>query len=126
MFNSKKTYCWVLITGIILMAVLAAGLFCLKGYKTTAESNKPLEQTPKAKEIVLYNWEDYTNKSILEDFQKKYGIQVILKEYKTPDMMLSEIQSRPQEYDVLMLPDETVFVLRQCRLLTELDLSKIA
>ena len=83
-------------------------------------------QTPKAKEIVFYNWKDYTDKSVLKEFEKKFGIKVILKEYETRDMMLSEIQSAPEKFDVIVASDSvSVSILKQCRLLMELDLSKI-
>ena len=80
---------------------------------------------PKAKQISLYNWKDYTDKSILEDFEKKTGIKVILKEYETKDMMISEIQSEPEKFDVIIATDTTVPLLKQYKLITVLDLSKI-
>ncbi len=79
----------------------------------------------KAGKIVLYNWKDYTDKSILDDFEKETGIKVILEEYETKDMMLSEVQSEPEKFDVLIASDSTVSFLKQFRLISELDLSKI-
>lgn len=78
-----------------------------------------------AREIVFYNWEDYTDKSLLEDFQKETGIKVILKEFKTQDEMIAQLQSQPENYDVLLSDDQTSNLLRQYRLLAKLDLSKI-
>lgn len=77
------------------------------------------------KEIVFYNWKDYTDLSILEDFEKRFGIKVILKEYETKDMMLSEVQSNPSAYDVIEATDSTVSLLGEYRVLTEIDLTKI-
>ena len=87
--------------------------------------NHTYAQPSKAKEIVLYNWKDYTVKSVLEDFEKKFGIKVILREFETKDMMLSEVQSEPEKFDVIVATDITVTLLRECRLLAELDLAKI-
>lgn len=77
-----------------------------------------------AKEIVFYNWKDYTDQSVLDDFQKQFGIKVMLKEYETKDMMLSEVQSYPGEFDVINAVD-AVPLLIQFRLIEELDLSRI-
>lgn len=79
----------------------------------------------KKNEIVFYNWKDYTNKSILEDFEKEFGIKVVLKEYDTEDVMLPEVQSAPEKYDVIVTSGAAVFPLREYRLLAELDLAKI-
>jgi len=77
------------------------------------------------REIVFYNWEDYTDKSLLEDFQKETGIKVILKEFKTQDEMIAELQSQPENYDVILADDQTAGLLEQYRLLAKLDLTKI-
>ncbi|HRZ86266.1 MAG TPA: spermidine/putrescine ABC transporter substrate-binding protein [bacterium] len=100
--------------------ILAALLFCLPALAHGA----PQKDDHTDKEIVLYNWKEYTDRSVLDDFEKQYGIKVILKEFETGDMMISEVQSDPGKYDVMVATD-TVLVLKQLRLLAELDLSKI-
>ncbi len=77
------------------------------------------------KEIVFYNWKDYTDKTILEDFEKKFGIKVILKEFETEDMMLSKFQSEPENYDVVIVSGVSVHMLKEYRLVAELDLTQI-
>lgn len=77
------------------------------------------------KEVVYYNWKDYTDNTVLEDFEKKTGIKVILKEYETREEMISEVQSNPGEYDVINASDSSVSSLIQYRLVAELDLTKI-
>lgn len=77
------------------------------------------------KQVFFYNWYEYTDQAILDDFEKQYGIKVVLREYETKDMMLSEIQSEPGAFDVILASDETVRVLIQSKLLEELDLTKI-
>jgi spermidine/putrescine transport system substrate-binding protein len=78
------------------------------------------------KEIVFYNWKDYTEKSVLEDFQKKSGIHVVLKEYTTRDMMFSEVQSEPEKFDVILATDVAVSLLKRYRLISEIDASKVS
>lgn len=79
----------------------------------------------KAKEIVFYNWEEYTDKSLLEDFRKQTGIKVILKEFKTQDEMIAELQSQPENFDVILMDDQSIGLLEQYRLIAPLDLAKI-
>ncbi|MHB0945740.1 MAG: ABC transporter substrate-binding protein [Sedimentisphaerales bacterium] len=82
-------------------------------------------QPPATKQIVFYTWKEYIDKSILEDFEKQFDIKVILKEYETRDMMLSEVQSESEQFDVILATDITVPLLIKYRLLAELDLTKI-
>lgn len=77
------------------------------------------------KEISFYTWKEFIDTTILEDFEKEYGIKVNLKEYETRDMMFSEIESAPEEFDVILATDVTLPMLIQSRLLGELDLTKI-
>jgi len=108
---------------IAIVIVLLAGMFAgLKIKKLLFQNEEANVSSPK--EMVFYTWKDYTDKSVLKDFQKQFGIKVILKEYETRDMMISEIQSEPANFDVIVAPD-VVPALMQRKLLMKLDLSKI-
>lgn len=108
---------------IAVLTVVIASLCALK--RTTRQIMGPDVSDDKQDKIVLYAWKDYIDSSILEDFEKETDIRVILKEYETSDMAISEVQNHPQDYDVIIAYDYTVDVFKQIRAIQKLDLSKI-
>lgn len=99
----------------------AAGLLIVLGLTVIAGNG----YAQKPREVVFYNWKEYTDKSVIEDFEKQTGIKVVLKEYDTSDMMLSEVQSDPAGFDVISATDDSAALLIKSKLLAELDPSKI-
>ncbi|MCP4132741.1 MAG: spermidine/putrescine ABC transporter substrate-binding protein [bacterium] len=75
--------------------------------------------------VVIYNWKDYTNPTIIKDFEKETGIKVTLKEYKTTDMAIAELQTNPGVYDIIVINHEGIMQLVHLKLVHEFDLSKI-
>ncbi|MFA6186187.1 MAG: spermidine/putrescine ABC transporter substrate-binding protein [Phycisphaerae bacterium] len=74
------------------------------------------------KEVVLYNWEGYTDPSILEDFKKETGIKVVLKEYTLESECIAELQSDTGQYDVVITSARG---LEKLKLAKPFDLTKI-
>ncbi len=110
-----------LILGLLALIVLASAAW----YLSTSSLGIKESAREEAKEIVLYNWNEYTDLSVLEDFEKEFGIRVILKEYEIADTMLSEIQSDPSKYDIIIMGGGAILDLSKAKLLGELDLDKI-
>ncbi len=107
----------------ILVILVFYTTLLLSGCTTT-----PPEETKtqgQVREIILYNWEDYIDKSALDDFEKEFGIKVILIEYDNADQAISNIQSNPQGYDVIITEGRIIEELSQLRLLHKIDLDKI-
>ncbi|MFH1408662.1 MAG: spermidine/putrescine ABC transporter substrate-binding protein [Nanoarchaeota archaeon] len=75
--------------------------------------------------LVLYNWEDYVDKTVLDEFEEEFGIKVLLKEYEVIDEAISNIQANPQEYDVIVLTAFEIQTLQELKLLEKIDMSKI-
>ncbi|MGB2660794.1 MAG: spermidine/putrescine ABC transporter substrate-binding protein [Candidatus Omnitrophota bacterium] len=73
----------------------------------------------------VYNREDYFAPDTLDNFEKKFGIKINLKTFEDEELMLSEIQSNPRKFDVVIASDNIVRELRQTRLLTEIDSNNI-
>ncbi|MCC7049720.1 MAG: polyamine ABC transporter substrate-binding protein [Alphaproteobacteria bacterium] len=59
------------------------------------------EAQPK-KEVYVYNWSDYIDFKILEDFTKETGIQVIYDTYDSNDLLETKLMAGKTGYDVVV------------------------
>ncbi len=109
----KKVYLLI----IIILFIGATVFFTVK--RTVVNQDK------EDKSVTFYNWKEYTDLSILRDFEKETGIKVILYEYETMPMMISEVQSNPGKYDVIAIMGDIVPVMKDLKLIEELDLNKL-
>lgn len=75
--------------------------------------------------VILYNWAEYTDESILADFEKQTGIKVILKEFDTSEEELAKIQTNPGAYDIVSTAGVNTDFMKKVKLLQPLDLSKV-
>jgi len=75
--------------------------------------------------IVFYNWRNFTNHEILQEFEQKTGVKVILKEFDTQSELISELQSHPERYDVVVSGDQLTPVFRKMKLIRKIDFRKV-
>lgn len=102
---------------------VASATLCL--FFITACTDRGKESPPSAREVVFYNWKDFTDLSILKDFEKETGIRVVLKEYETRDMCIAQLQTTPELCDVLILDTYNFPYLKKQRLIKDFDHTKI-
>jgi spermidine/putrescine transport system substrate-binding protein len=55
---------------------------------------------PEAGPLVLYNWEQYIWKSVLKDFGKEYGVEVIVETFYNMEEAIAKIQTGQVTFDV--------------------------
>lgn len=91
----------------------------------SACSDTKTETSPPPQEVVFYNWKDFTDRSILKDFEKETGIHVVLKEYETRDMCIAQLQTNPGLCDVLILDTYNIPYLKNQKLIKDFDNDKI-
>jgi spermidine/putrescine transport system substrate-binding protein len=82
-------------------------------------------KAPPPHDVVLYNWEDYTDRPSLAEFERKTGFHVVLKQFGTMDEALAQLQTNPGAYDVIVADCENARLLRDMRLIARLDLAAI-
>jgi len=75
--------------------------------------------------VVLYNWEDYTVRPALAAFEKRTGFHVVLKEFGTTDEALAQLQTNPGAFDVIIADCENTQLFRDTKLAAPLDTSAI-
>ena len=116
MFQESDRYLHQTIVFMLLLFFVVAFSGC---------SEKPSEEKLQNTEVVFYNWKDFTDLSILDDFQKETGIKVVLKEYETRDMCIAQLQTNPELCDVLILDTYNIPYLKKQKLVREFDSTKI-
>jgi spermidine/putrescine transport system substrate-binding protein len=55
--------------------------------------------------IIVYNWGDYIDQTVLRDFENEYGIKVIYEEFDTNESMYVKIKAGGTNYDVAFPSD---------------------
>ena len=74
--------------------------------------------------LKLYNWGEYMGENLISDFEKEFGVKVIVEYFDSNEMMYTKLQGG-DSYDVLVPSDYMIERLISEGMLQELDLSKI-
>lgn len=75
--------------------------------------------------INVYNWGEYIDESVLEDFEAETGIHVNYKTFASNEMLYSAIKGGGNSYDVIIPSDYMAARMGEEGMLMELDYSKI-
>lgn len=79
-----------------------------------------------ASEISFYQWTEYTPQSVLDGFQKKYGIKVKMTNYSSSEEMVSKLKAGGKsQYDVVVPSCYSVKAMIAQNLIQKLDKSNI-
>lgn len=71
--------------------------------------------------LYVYNWGIYIDKSTIEDFEKKYNVDVIYDEFDTNEEMYIIVESGSRVYDVICPTDYMIEKMMRKNLLMEID-----
>jgi spermidine/putrescine transport system substrate-binding protein len=75
--------------------------------------------------LKVYNWGDYIDESVIEDFEKKFGIKVIYTTFDGNEDMYVKIKTGGSDYDVAFPSDYMIKRMINEDLLLKLDMSNI-
>ena len=92
---------------LLLCAWLTVGLL------TACDNSSPPSPpaaSPLAKELILYNWVDYMPQSVLDAFEKEYGVKVDYVVYESQEEAVENMRAG-KVYDVVVLPPEQIIRL---------------
>lgn len=83
--------------------------------------------TPRENTLKIYNWDEYIDESILEDFEDYYfqvtgeKVKVKYKVFKTNEIMLNKIAGKQSDYDLICPSDYMIEKMARLNLLKELQ-----
>lgn len=64
-----------------------------------------------SQELYFYNWSDYIDPSILEEFEAQYGVRVIYDTYDSNEDMIAKVRAGNSGYDIVVPSDYAVETL---------------
>jgi len=113
--NNTRDRILITFIGLFVVACL-----CLLSSFSNALASGDAEKT-----LTLYNWEEYIGSNTIAAFEKETGIRVKEVFFKNEEDMLGAVISDPGAYDLVVTSDDMVREMREARILSKLDLSKI-
>ena len=77
------------------------------------------------KELYYFTWSDYVDQELLDGFEAKTGIKVIVDTFSSNEELLAKVQSGATGYDVVVPSDFMVSIMARQGLLAKLNRSQI-
>jgi len=71
--------------------------------------------------LCVYNWGEYIDPDVIDEFTEETGIKVIYDEFETNEIMYPKIAADPSQYDVICPSDYMISKMITAGLLSELD-----
>ncbi|MCM3748524.1 ABC transporter substrate-binding protein [Paenibacillus pasadenensis] len=102
-------------------AILVAALGCL--YLATYLNSS--EGYSGSNTLTIYNWGDYIDPELLDQFQKETGITVIYQTFDSNEAMMTKIQQGGTTYDLAVPSEYAIDKMKQEDLLLPIDHSKL-
>ena len=104
--------------------IIAVTLSIGMAFSFTACSSNTAAEDPVAKygsdTLKLYNWGEYMGDTLISDFEKQFGVDVIVEYFDSNEMMYTKIQAG-DAYDVLVPSDYMIQRLIENNSLQPLD-----
>lgn len=73
----------------------------------------------------VYNWGDYIDKSVIEEFEKEYSINVNYETFATNEDMYVKIKKGGSNYDVVIPSDYMITKMKKENMLEKIDMKNI-
>jgi spermidine/putrescine transport system substrate-binding protein len=88
---------------------------------TGGEANRCGDTSQLADEIFLYNWSEYLDPAIKDQFEAECGVKVTETNYDSNETLLATLQAGGAEYDLIVPSDYMVQIMVDEGMLMELD-----
>jgi len=109
----KKAYRVAAALAVAVVATLAVAS-CAKKAETAAGDGK----------LYIYNWTYYTPDSVIEKFEKEYGVDVIYDSFASNEEMFAKIKAGGSGYDIIFPSGDYVSIMKAEGMLEKLDKAK--
>jgi spermidine/putrescine transport system substrate-binding protein len=92
----------------------------VEGGETPADG---VDRSRLSSELRFYNWTDYIDPALLEEFEAEYGVSVILDSFDANEDMIAKVRAGGSGYDIVVPSDYAVEIMWRDGLLQEIDKS---
>ncbi|MBL8099291.1 MAG: spermidine/putrescine ABC transporter substrate-binding protein [Anaerolineales bacterium] len=123
----KKTlfYMLVLLALVLSACAPAGGQESNTGTESTVTSDRCGDPSQLASKIYFYNWVEYIDPAIKDQFKEECGVEVVETNFDSNETLLATLQAGGADYDVIVPSDYMVQILIDEGFLMELDFSVI-
>lgn len=83
------------------------------------------KSTGKNGEVIVYNWGEYIDPEVIDQFEEETGIKVVYDEYETNEIMYPKVESGAVAYDLVCPSDYMIDRMIQNDLLAEINFDNI-
>jgi spermidine/putrescine transport system substrate-binding protein len=104
---------------------LSLGTAC-GGMLSTACSTDSQRAAKGSKQLNIYSWPDYIQPGAIDEFERRYGIEVVYDTVSSNEGLLAKLQAGAADYDIIVPSNYYVTKMRQLNLLAELDKDKLS
>ncbi|MDR0447122.1 MAG: extracellular solute-binding protein, partial [Treponema sp.] len=80
----------------------------------------------KSGKLYIYNWTYYTPPTVIEKFEKEYGVTVIYDEFASNEEMFAKLQAGGGGYDIVFPSEDYVAIMISQGMLEKIDKSKLS
>ncbi|MCR4892270.1 MAG: extracellular solute-binding protein [Lachnospiraceae bacterium] len=108
-----------LVTTLSLMAVMTLGALGLSGCAATDTNYDDPDK------LFIYNWGEYIDYDILDEFTEETGIEIVYDEYETNEIMYPKIESGAVKYDLVCPSDYMIQKMRDNDLLQPINMDHV-
>jgi spermidine/putrescine transport system substrate-binding protein len=78
-----------------------------------------------AEELHVYNWSEYIDPEIYQDFEEEFGVKVIEDTFASNEDLLAKLQAGATGYDLIVPSDYMVAIMAELDLLAEINYDNI-
>ena len=122
-FNKVVVSTWVLLAYFF---VLVVGCDESRDYSSNVKGvNGSEPRIMGTKELYYFTWSDYVDQELLDGFEEKTGIKVMVDTFSSNEELLAKVQSGATGYDVVVPSDFMVSIMARQGLLAKLNRSRI-
>ncbi|MCK9861976.1 ABC transporter substrate-binding protein [Paenibacillus sp. ATY16] len=108
-----------LVQTFIAVLVVSLGLMYLTSYLNSSAGYTGKDT------LTIYNWGDYIDPELLDEFQKETGIKVIYQTFDSNEAMMTKIEQGGTTFDVSIPSEYAIDKMKEENLLIPLDKSKL-
>lgn len=109
-----------LIWGAVIILALCLGL-SLAANKLDSSS-----ATSSKKTLIIYNWGDYIDPSLITKFEKQTGYKVIYETFDSNEAMFTKVKQGGTSYDLAVPSDYMITKMKKANLLDKIDTNKLS
>ncbi len=80
----------------------------------------------KSKKLYIYNWTYYTPDSVIEKFEKEYGVDVVYDEFASNEEMFAKLKAGGSGYDITFPSGDYVSIMMHEGMLAKIDKTKLS